>query len=109
MVVEKVDREELYDPVLEELNIISGTLRQLECLLKKQNKIEKMNNILLQKIYNNLSQYETENKIDDCVLEKYTNKNLLILGNSKNEAVSTAKKIPCEIPNVYFLLFAYNR
>lgn len=81
--------EDMYDPVLEELKGISCYLKEIKLLMKKQIKIENMNNVLLRKI--------NKDSMDDKMIEHnvdyYLNKNLLIINDFKMETISFAKKI----------------
>ena len=85
--------DEVYDPVLEELKNISASVRELQKLISQEISIENANNILLRKLLEQQSDKKDEYIISTFPIDKYINKNLLIMNPSKEVGLQIAKQM----------------
>lgn len=84
---------EFYDPVVEELQVISKSLEELKDLISQQISIESANNFLLKKIYEKQNEEHNNYEKYNINPEKYSQGDLLIKHFSKNEGIRVAEII----------------
>ena len=89
--------EDICDPILEELREISKTIKELRQLVSQQINIENTNNILLRKIIECQSVEDIKSEAVNIDVDKYLNKNLLIINSSRDEGIRITKMISAKM------------
>lgn len=95
--------EEVYDPVVEELDSISKQMAEIQRLLEQQVKIEISNNMLLRKILKRQFSEHFECNLQGVIVENYKEKNMLLINGSIETCKKVAKKI-AESTNKRFIV-----
>lgn len=89
--------EEMYDSMLDELKSITKSMKEIKELISQQISVENKKYILLQKILEGQNQTTFLDEKINLDLNKYADKNLLIINSSSRLSFNIAKKITTNI------------
>ena len=85
--------DEIYDPVLDELQSISGSVKELCNLLEQQISIERANNVLLRRLLQQQISDTQSKCLEELDVIQFKEKNILVVDSSKDNCFKLASKI----------------